>query len=152
MTEKLESVVYDPTDYRLKDTSNMLGDSELSVENLANNPEAIRLILKQQYLQLVELKASQESVAGLTKKLEKVAAEREAFHIELASANEYSRLSLIEIPIGILSGIAINMLTTDWANLQGWALLLLSVVMLILLKVLKPSRTTVTQAHSVEET
>jgi len=58
MTEKLGAVIYDPTDYRLKDMSNMLDGSVLSVENLTNNPEAIRLILKLQYLQLVELKAS----------------------------------------------------------------------------------------------
>jgi hypothetical protein len=124
-------VVYDPTDYQLRDLDRMLEAAEgLSVADLAKKPEAILLILRQQAAQLYELRASKNEIVELRTANMELRDDRESLRIGLAKLQERESVSLIEIPISIASGFAINMLTSNIQSGFGWLLLILSLSML----------------------
>ena len=86
---------------------------DLSIESLAKNPQAILLLLKQQNIQLIELKALKNDFAKSQDLNVQFRGEREDLRIEVATLRERDTVSLLEIPVSITSGFAITMLTTN---------------------------------------
>ncbi|MET0648637.1 MAG: hypothetical protein ABW208_18655 [Pyrinomonadaceae bacterium] len=124
--------VYDATEIQLKQLGEVLTDS-LTLDDLAS-PEKVQLLLQRELVHLTEIKAFKGELAALRGANTSLIEERENLRIQLAKVGQREALSWIEIPISILSGFAINMLTSDFKNGLGWVLLLLSLLMLLFLR------------------
>lgn len=129
-----ESITYDPYEIQQREIEKMLGAEALSIADLAKKPEAVQLLLRQQSIQLYELRAYKAELAEMQRTSARLREEREELRIELAGFKERHNASLIEIPISIVSGFAINMLTSNLGSPQGWLLLLLTLTLLAFLR------------------
>ncbi len=135
MDEKPSMVaVYDPMDVQLSYMNEMLKAEQISVDELVQSPVAIKLLLRQQNVYLYQLKAYEDEMGKLRSANSRLQLEREELRVGLAELQERHIVSLIEIPIGIASGFAINMLTEDIASREGWLLFVLSLVLLLYLR------------------
>jgi SepF-like predicted cell division protein (DUF552 family) len=131
---KRDDVVYDPIGAQLEDIDKLLKSAELSITDLVDNPEAVQLLLKQQNIQLIELKSVKDELSESEKIRDQLRDEREELRIEVATLKERDTVSLMEIPLGIASGFAINILATDINNGFGWFLLIISLVLLAFIR------------------
>ena len=132
-----KDVVYDPadpTDAKIEAVEKLLGNDELSVDALAKRPETIQLLLQQQLIQLLEMKSTKVELSELKKVYENLKDERSGLRTEVAVLKERETVTLMEIPISIVSGFAINLLTTNISNLTGWLLLILSLTLLVFIR------------------
>ena len=68
---------------------------DLSIESLAKNPQAILLLLKQQNIQLIELKALKNDFAKSQDLNVQFRGEREDLRIEVATLRERARNRVI---------------------------------------------------------
>ncbi len=127
-----EETVYDPTEVQLK-TLDGLGLEGLKLTDLAK-PQVVQILIQQQVVLLTEVKAYKNDLAKLRDDNTKLRDDREGTRIELAQSRERENLSWTEIPISFLGGFAINMLTADPKNGLGWALLILSLCILVFLR------------------
>jgi len=127
-------VVYDPTEMQIRELDKMLDTQQLSVTNLAKNPQAIQLVLRQQALLLYELRQNKTTLLDAKVTADKLRDERESLRISLAQLTEHEKVSVIEIPISIASGFAINILTTKPTDLVGWLLLVITFILLLFLR------------------
>jgi len=124
-----EEAVYDPTQTQLDQFSDLVSEG-LGLEDLCN-PTSVMLLLKQRHVNLIELQALKQEVAELRSATDQLRTEREDLRVRLGRSEDRGFASSIEIPISVLSGFAINMLTTDFKNWVGWALLIMTVGVLI---------------------
>jgi hypothetical protein len=131
---QLPNVTYDPINYRYSEIISILGEDQLSVAKLADNPVAIQLLIRQNMHILVDLGAAKAESTGLNATLEGLRVERESLLLQTTQLRERDNVSLLEIPISLMGGFAINMLTDSPNNGVGWALLMLSVVCLLLIR------------------
>ena len=132
--EKKPSTVYDPTGVQLEYLDKLLEAEQTSVDDLAQSPAAIKLLLRQQNAYLYQLKAYEGKIGELRSANSLLQREREELRVELARLQERHAGSLIEIPISIVSGFAINMLTDNIASGEGWLLLVLSLGLLLFVR------------------
>lgn len=129
----MSSDVYDPTDLQINWVRS-LSTEELTVSDLAKKPEAIELLLRQHTVILYDLKSCQGNLTECRNTNEELKNVREKLRVELAALHERANVSLIEIPISMASGFAINILTSNPASILGLALLILSLFMLVFLR------------------
>jgi|ERR1051325_1470802 F0F1-type ATP synthase assembly protein I len=124
--------VYDSTDIQLRALGDMV-TGKLTLDDLAK-PEIVQLIIERHVISLTDLKTVKSEVAELRTTVTQLTEEREKLRIDLAKSEQRQSILLLEIPIGVLSGFAINMLTTNFASGLGWALLIISLIMLLFLR------------------
>jgi hypothetical protein len=132
-----KDVVYnpnDPTDAQIQDLDKLLRDEELSVADLVKRPEAIQLLLRQNNIQLIEQKSIKVELAELKSVNEGLREDREQLRIDVAILKERDTVTLMEIPISIVSGFAINLIVADYSSSIGWLLLLLSLSLLLFIR------------------
>ena len=124
--------VYDSTDIQLRSLGDMV-TAKLTPDNLAK-PEIVQLIIERHMITLTDLKNVKSEVTELRGSVKQLTEERESLRIDLAKSEQRQSILWLEIPVGFLSGFAINMLTTNFASGLGWALLVVSLVMLLFLR------------------
>jgi len=129
--EKVETV-YDPTEVQLR-ALDEIASKKLNPTDLAT-PELVQQILERQYLILAELKLRKDELVKARAENDYLRGERESLRIALAKSEQRTAVLWLEIPIGIMSGFAINLLTNDPKNSTGWVLLILCAIMLLYLR------------------
>ena len=99
-----------------------------------SNPQSVKMLLYQHFLNLHELKAAKSDLA--TNKLENdlLKNDREELRIKLAGFNHNIGVDMASIFISFLGGFAINLLTDDWSNGLGWVIFVLCVAILFFFK------------------
>jgi hypothetical protein len=130
-TEKVETV-YDPTEVQLRALGE-IASKKLNPTDLAT-PELVQQILERQFLILAELKLRKDELVKARSENDYLRVERENLRIALAKSEQRESVLWLEIPIGIMSGFAINLLTNDPKNATGWVLLILCTIMLLYLR------------------
>lgn len=128
--------VYDPTEIQLRSLEEAMTE-KLNVTDLAS-PQMVQMILQREVVMLTEMRGLKAEVNRLQGTNGRLMQDRENLRIDLATAGQRESTSWIEIPISILAGFAINMLTADFKSGLGWALLILSIVVLLFLRLAKP--------------
>ena len=103
--------VYDSTEMQLK-TLNQVVKESLRLEELAT-PPIVQIILERELVLLTELKTLKNKINEVQDANLNLISERENLRIGLAKSEQRESISWIEIPIGILSGFAINMLSNN---------------------------------------
>lgn len=124
--------VYDSIDLQLmalRETS----DKNLNPADLAT-PEMVHFILQREVVHLTELKAQKTEIADLRNANSRLKGDRESLRIAVAQSGERETFSWIEIPVSILSGFAINKLTSDPKDGFGWVLLIMTIIILLFLR------------------
>ena len=124
--------IHDPTEYQLR-AFDKIGVENVQVDDLSS-PQVVQLIIHQRRVILAELKGAKEELAKIHKIKDDLIIEKNELQIKLARSEERQNYSLIEIPISILSGFAINMLAANPQNGLGWFLLVLSLFILLVLR------------------
>lgn len=127
-------ITFDPTELQIRDLDKMLGEDSLSAADIAKRPEAVQLILRQQAVQLAEIRSLKSESSDLRLTINALRDERENLRINLAALRERHSASVMEVPVSIASGFAINMLTSNFGDPVGWLLLLMSLSLLGLLR------------------
>lgn len=123
--------VYDPTDIQIK---NLLEyQANLNIKELAT-PEMVQMILQREFITLAELKTIKSNMNQMTVGNNALREEKEELRIELAKSQQREGITWIEIPVSILSGFSINMLTDNFSNGTGWFLLIVSLFILFILR------------------
>lgn len=130
-TNRSKPVVYDsgPTDAQIRFLEGISND-DLTVTDLSD-PKVIQLLLHNQRVSLSEIKVAQGEISNLRAENDQLRSDRENLRIQLVANESKSNVYWLEIPVSILSGFAINMLTTDFKDAIGWLFLIMSFVMLI---------------------
>jgi hypothetical protein len=118
-----EENVYDPLDYQMREVNKILGDTEVTVESLSKRPEAIQLLLGRYNALLIEQK-------GIKSDYKEINTKRENLRVDNARLREKSTLTIIEIPISLLGGFALNRLATNISDSLGWFGLIITVMLL----------------------
>jgi hypothetical protein len=124
-----EEPVYDPTQTQLEDWSR-LSSADLPLSELCN-PATVVLLIKSRRVNLIELKALKQEVVELRGTVDQLRTERENLRVRLGRSEDRGFISWIEIPISVISGFAVNMVTNDFTNWVGWALLIMTVGVLV---------------------
>jgi hypothetical protein len=83
-----------------------------------------------QRVTLAQLKSSQGNEMRLQLEKGELQKDREDLRIGVAKLQSGARATLLEIPISVLSGFAINMLSTNPKDGVGWFMFIISLVML----------------------
>lgn len=122
----------DPTDLQMRILETVGGDN-LTASDLAN-PQVVQILVNNQRVSLTQLKAAQAETEQLRVEIDQLRIDRENLRIRIATIESHSNAAWLEIPISILSGFAINMLTSDVKDGLGWFLLIISMLMLIYLR------------------
>ncbi len=131
MSEIQRQNIFDPESEDLQfDALDGLGFDKLQVNDLCS-PEAIHLLVHMQKISLKELKSAKLREQHLLENNERLRGDRENLRIKVAELNVLTRVSWFEIPVSILSGFAINILTSDKSNVTGWFMLIISVTLLV---------------------
>lgn len=127
-------VVYDPdpTDMQMRALDG-LGLDDLQLSDISN-PDVVKLLVSNQRVTLVQLKACQAKADGVLSENTKLRQNREDLRVDIARLQERVKTSWLEIPISVASGFAINMLTDDIKDGIGWFLLIITLVMLVFLR------------------
>jgi len=120
----------DPADSELRMLEAMGADG-LQASDLCN-PAAVKLLIQLSALSATRLKASQKREAGVTEENKRLAAEKEQLRVDLAGLSGRRAFGVVEIPVSILTGFAINTLTVEPANAQGWIMLVAGVAILLM--------------------
>jgi hypothetical protein len=123
--------VYD-TDYQLRALTDM-ASAKLTLADFAK-PEIAQLMIERHLFTLTDLKSVKGEVTGLREAVQKLGEEREQLRISLAEAKQRQSFLWLEIPLGVFSGFAINMLTKDFSDGFGWVVLIISLIMLSFLR------------------
>jgi hypothetical protein len=117
---------------QLRELTELRGE-KLKPSDLAT-PQVVQLLLAQQMRSLADLKAARAETVDLREGLQQITNDHTQLKVKLAKSTERQKVLVLEIPIGFLSGFAINMLTTSkFVDPVGWVLLILSIVMLLML-------------------
>jgi hypothetical protein len=122
----------DPTDMQ------MTALGQLNLENLQASdlctPEAVVLLVHIQRVALAELKVSKTSEKRLACEKDQLQEEKGNLRVDVAKLQSSINTTWLEIPISLLTGFAINMLSSDKANVVGWFMLVMGLLMLAFLR------------------
>jgi hypothetical protein len=125
----------DPTDIQ------MTALGQINLENLQASdlctPEAVGLLVHIQRVTLAQLKSSKTSESRLALDKDKLQEEKGDLRVQIAKLQSNVHASWLEIPISLLTGFAINMLSSSPANTDktvGWFMLVVGLFMLAFLR------------------
>lgn len=129
-----ERAVYDPDPTELQlQALRAISTEKLQTSDLTS-PQVVQLLILNQQISLAQLKEAKSELAGLQRENSELKQDRENLRVDLAGLRERINVAWLEIPIGIATGFAINMLTSGTNTTLGWFLLLIGVVMLLYLR------------------
>lgn len=133
MDEK-KPVIFDPDPTDMQMTAwEQINVEKLQATDLCS-PEAVQLLIHMQRVTLAQLKTSKAAETRFASEKDQLQIDRENLRVEVAKLQNGVRTTWLEIPISILSGFAINMLSTNIKNGIGWFVLILSLLMLVFLR------------------
>lgn len=81
----------------------------LNAEDLTASPVVIKLLISNQQLTLARLRKAENLIETLRD-------DKENLRVDLARSESKSSIILVEIPVGFMGGIGVNMLTSSPAN------------------------------------
>ncbi len=123
----------DPTERQLQSIDELLGLTSHSLDDYAK-PEMAAILLDRHRLTLVELMTAKARNHDLETSVNQLRTALDRRTIDLAIATERNSNLWMEIPIGILSGFAINLLTGEHPPIFAWVVLIICVVVLIYIR------------------
>lgn len=122
----------DPTDMQLS-AWEQINVGKLQATDLCS-PEAVQLLIHMQRVALAQLKTTKASETRLALEKGQLQEDREDLRVEVATLQSGVRTTWLEIPMSVLSGFAINMLSANPKDGVGWFILVLSLLMLVFLR------------------
>ena len=126
-TSVIRSTAYDPTAYQIE---TLVGEELDLSEELLTQPGAAKWLLHMHKVGLYQLQKAQTELMTERERSEISRDKAEALRIELAKQDTSRTVSLLDIPVSILSGLSINMLFVD--GVRGLGLCIMFVCILIL--------------------
>lgn len=117
----------------LRNPLSSIGVEDLKAADLCT-PEAVKLLLHYQRASLAQLREVQKQALIHLDEISNLRDIKENLRVSLAAQRERRHVSWLEISLGVAAGFGIGALTTSASSPLGWALLLLSVVMLLYLR------------------
>lgn len=132
MTTTPQPQSYDPTEMQFH-AWDAVGLQALTEADLAR-PEAVKLLLTFHRLTAAHLMASEKKCAAVASDNRTLRSQRETLRINNARLESQSHYTWVEIPISILTGFAVNILTRDYHDGLGWALLVTNIAILLFLR------------------
>ena len=129
---KNEPEVVDPDNRQLQALQEAGADT-LAKEDLAD-PAGGRVLQWLFVTTLTQHTALKKELAFVRQENSQLRDDREGLRTKIATLQERLHASLLEIPIGVLTGFSINMLTSEPKNNLAWCMLVVSVLSLILLR------------------
>lgn len=131
LAASVDSTAYDPTRFQIE---SLLGvGAELSQSNLCT-PEAVALLLYQHKVTLSQLQKAESDVAVHRKHVDELRDQREDLKVDIARLETKRTVTLVDIPVSVISGFAINLVLTDGSRAIGIALLIVSLVILLMIR------------------
>jgi len=127
----VQSTAYDPTAYQIQSLDGM--GVELTYEQLCT-PEAVRLLIHNQRVTLSQLKKAEGDLTAERERLEVIRKERETLKVEVAKLESTRSLTLVEIPVGMISGFAINLVLIETFRTIGIVLLIISLAIFLMIR------------------
>lgn len=124
----------DSTELQLQSIDGLLDVTTQSLEDFAK-PEMVAILLERHRITLIDLKGAKTKIAELEMTVERQNGESRKLEIDLARSSERSSNMWLEIPLSILSGFAINLLTTEHPPTYAWVTLAVCVVILIYIRI-----------------
>lgn len=124
--------LYDSTLVQIESIERLASEN-LSLDDFST-PQMASLLLERHRVTLTELKSKQGQLNEAEKEMARVSSELTELRVELARAEERQFSLWLEIPLGIFSGFAINILTGDIRNGVGWFILIVSLLMLLFIR------------------
>lgn len=129
-----KTIVYDPNPIDLElEALGSIGVDGMDIKELAS-PETVRFLFHNQRVAHARLKLSEKQLTSLQNENVNLKRDRESLRIRVAKRYERDKITWLEIPISILSGFSINMLTIKFSDGVGWVLLIISIIMLLFLR------------------
>jgi len=122
----------DPTDMQMNAWERINVDT-LQAKDLCT-PEAIQLLIHMQKVTLAQLKSTKASETRLALEKDHLQEVRGDLRVEVATLQSGVRMTWLEIPVSMISGFAINMLSSNLKDGLGWFMLILSLFMLVFLR------------------
>lgn len=127
-------IVFDPDPTDIQITAwEKIDVEKLKAEDLCS-PEAIQLLIHMHRVALTQLKITKASEAQLAQEKEQLRNDREELRVKMATLQSSDRTIWFEIPMSILSGFAINMLSINPKDGVGWLILIVNLTMLLFLR------------------
>lgn len=127
-------IVFDPDPTDLQMTAwEQIGVDKLQATDLCS-PEAVQLLIHIQRITAAQLKTTKASESRLAQEKGHLQDVRENLRVEVATLQSGVRATWLEIPISVLSGFSINMLSANPKDGVGWFILVLSLLMLVFLR------------------
>jgi hypothetical protein len=127
-----KAIVFDPTDMQLS-AWEQIDVGKLQASDLCS-PEAVQLLIHIQRVTLTQLKSTKASETRLAQEKGQLQEDREDLRVEVATLQSSIRTTWLEIPMSMLSGFAINILSASPKDGVGWVILVLSLLMLVALR------------------
>jgi hypothetical protein len=112
-----------------------------SIQPDFSNPQVSRFLVQQLTVRILEIQELRHDLTLSREEGEVLKTTRESLRVKLAKAE----ISWIEIPAGILTGFAVNTLTTDHGDPLGWVMLGVGLAIVILTRRSQLSDTTSTR-------
>lgn len=129
-----KAMVFDPDPTDLQITAwEQINVDKLQATDLCS-PEAVQLLIHMQRVTLAQLKTTKASETRLALEKGQLQDDREDLRIEVATLQNGARSTWLEIPMSVLSGFSINMLSANPKDGVGWFILVLSLLMLVFLR------------------
>jgi hypothetical protein len=111
----------------MREVDKIIGDTEITVDSLSKRPEAIQLLLGRYSALLIE----QKNIKSDYREINLI---REELRVENAKLIEKGNATIMEIPVSILGGFAINRLSSNLSDSLGWFGFIVTVVLLIYIR------------------
>ena len=134
LMDEEETMVFDPdpTDMQMNAWEGINVDT-LRAKDLCS-PEAVQLLIHMQKVTLAQLKSTKASETRLGLEKDHLQEVRGDLRVEIATLQSGVRMTWLEIPVSMLGGFAINMLSSNLEDGLGWFMLILSLFILVFLR------------------
>lgn len=121
-----------PTDAEMR-LLEKLGSEGVNIEDLSN-PAVAQFLIHNYKVNLIELKQAQGANEYLQNDNSALRNEREELRIKVAILESRMNSNWLEIPVSIISGFSINLLTNNPGDEMGWVLLIISLIILLFIR------------------
>lgn len=121
-----------PTDAQMR-LLEKLGSEGVNTEDLSH-PAVTQFLIQNYRAHLTELKLAKDANESLQNDNNALRTEREELRIKVAILESRINTNWLEIPVSILSGFSINLLTNNPGDGMGWFLLIISLIILLFIR------------------